>query len=393
VADWKWVREQFLLADDEINLAGLGIAPHPAPVRKAIDDVRNGFDRRPWTYFLDNFNAQEKLQREAVAAYLKVSSRNVALTDGTTQGLSLLYAGLTIDPGGEILTGDREFSYVYEIFDARRKRHGTIARRIPLFKSPRCASTAEILDAIKNGICTHTRVLALTWVYSNTGVKLPIAKIAGLVDGINASREPDERILFCVDGVHGLGTEPETFPELNCDFFVAGCHKSVFGPRGTGIWCGKEEAWSRCDRLNPTSTTSTAGPGAIMAPGGVHSYEHRWALKSALEFLDGITMKEVSDRVHQLAGILKTELGTIGHIVRVTPDSDELSSGIVCFDIEGKDPAQVVKDLRKLGIIATTSSSDASAPGVRHVRFSVEIFNSELEIETALKAVATLVPC
>ena len=393
MADWGEIRKQFLLANDEINLAGMGIAPHPAPVRKAIDEVRTEFDQRPWTFFFDKFNARERIQREAVAKYFDVSPRNVALTDGTTQGLALLYAGLRIDPGGEILTGDREFSYVYEMFESRKKRHGTIARRISLFKNPRCVGKDEVLAAIKNGICTHTRVLALTWVYSNTGVKLPIADIAVLVDSINASRPPAEKILLCVDGVHGFGVERETFEDLNCDFFVAGCHKSAFGPRGTGIWCGKEEAWSHCEGLNPTSTSSTAGPGAIMAPGGVHSYEHRWALNAALEFLGGIGKDAIYARVHELAGIVKSELGKIRHVTRVTPDSDDFSSGVVCFDIEGKEPAQVVTDLRQAGIIATTSSSDASAPGVRHVRFSIEIFNSEKEIETALAAVAKLVGC
>ena len=392
MTDWAAVRKKFLLTDTEINLAGMGIAPHPAEVRKAIEAVRDEFDNHPWTYFVDNFADQELEQREAVSKYFGVSPRNVALTDGTTQGLALMYGGLRIDPGGEILTGDREFSYVYEILEARRRRHGTIARRISLFKNPRSASKAEILGAIERGICSHTRVLALTWVYSNTGVKLPIADIAALVNEINDFRAAEERILLCVDGVHGFGVEQETFEELNCDFFVAGCHKSAFGPRGTGIWCGKEAAWPRCDRIHPTSTSSTEGPGAANSPGGVHSYEHRWALKASLGFLTGIGKTEIYKRVHYLAGILKTELGKIQHVVRITPDCDDLSSGVVCFDIEGRDPFEVVSELRKRGIIATTSSIDASAPGVRHARFSVEIFNSEQELATVLREVADIAP-
>jgi isopenicillin-N epimerase len=391
VTDWAKVRAEFLLAQDEINLAGLGVAPHPAAVRKAIEFVRTEFDRRPWTFFFDSFNAQERSQREAVAAYFNVAPQNVALTDGTTQGLALLYAGLKIDPGGEILTSDREFSYVHEMFDVRRRTHGTTTRRISIFKNPRSATADEILASIKSAVSSDTRVLALSWVYSNTGVKLPIAAIARLIDGINSGRQPEDRISFCVDGVHGFGIEREGFNDLDCDFFVAGCHKSAFGPRGTGIWCGKDDAWPRCERIQPTSTSSSAGVGALMAPGGVHSYEHRWALKAALAFLGGIGKQAIYDRIHQLAAVIKSELGKICHVVRVTPDSDDLSSGIICFDVEGKDPTQFVDELRKHGVIATTSSSDASAPGVRHVRFSVEIFNSEAEIETALEQVAKLV--
>ena len=32
--------------------------------------------------------------------------------------------------------------------------------------------------------------------------------------------------------------------DLGCDFFVAGCHKWLFGPRGTGIAWGKMAAWA-----------------------------------------------------------------------------------------------------------------------------------------------------
>ena len=50
------------------------------------------------------------------------------------------------------------------------------------------------------------------------------------------------RILLCVDGVHGFGVEDVTMADLGCDFFVAGCHKWMFGPRGTGVVWGKRRA-------------------------------------------------------------------------------------------------------------------------------------------------------
>ena len=60
---------------------------------------------------------------------------------------------------------------------------------------------------------------------------------------LNKKRAEADRVLLCVDGVHGFGVEQESVGDLGCDFFVAGCHKWMFGPRGTGIVWGRADAW------------------------------------------------------------------------------------------------------------------------------------------------------
>ena len=64
--------------------------------------------------------------------------------------------------------------------------------------------------------------------------------------GVSAPRSPTstgdrdaaDRILLCVDGVHGFGAVDVDLPDLGCDFLATGTHKWLFGPRGTGIAVG-----------------------------------------------------------------------------------------------------------------------------------------------------------
>jgi selenocysteine lyase/cysteine desulfurase len=56
---------------------------------------------------------------------------------------------------------------------------------------------------------------------------------------------PEDRVFLCVDGVHGFGVEAATPAALGCDSLVAGCHKWLFGPRGTGLIWGRSDAWVR----------------------------------------------------------------------------------------------------------------------------------------------------
>ncbi|PWQ88693.1 aminotransferase, partial [Enterococcus faecium] len=83
----------------------------------------------------------------------------------------------------------------------------------------------------------QTRVLGMTWVHSGSGVKLPVGQIGALVHEANRNRDENDRILYVIDGVHGFGVEDMRFADLQCDYFIAGTHKWMFGPRGTGIIC------------------------------------------------------------------------------------------------------------------------------------------------------------
>jgi isopenicillin-N epimerase len=171
------------------------------------------------------------LALEAAGRYLGASPGSIAFTESTTMGLGLVYNGLRLSPGQEILTTEHGYYVTHESLRLASIRTGAVIRQIRLFPDPQNATADEIVSAIAEAILPATRVLALTWVHSGTGLKLPLAEIGKVVAEANAGREEENRILLCVDGVHGFGVEDFTLATLRCDFFVAGCHKWLFGPR------------------------------------------------------------------------------------------------------------------------------------------------------------------
>ncbi|MGE0683093.1 MAG: aminotransferase class V-fold PLP-dependent enzyme, partial [Candidatus Binatia bacterium] len=121
-----------------------------------------------------------------------------------------------------------------------------------MYQQPATASQEEIVDTLVKAVQPRTRVVAVTWVHSSTGVKLPIRRMAEALATINATRSEADRVLLCVDGVHGFGVENVHLADLGCDFFIAGCHKGIFGPRGTGLVWGKPEAWPLAPEIIPS---------------------------------------------------------------------------------------------------------------------------------------------
>ncbi len=386
-ADWASVRDQFPLDPDTAQFAAFVLAAHPRAVAEAIERHRAGLDADTHGYLAATEADADTAVRAAAAEYLGAAPDDIALTDSTTQGLGLVYGGLRLRPGQDVLTTEHDFYSTHQALALRARRDGTAVRRVRLYDDPATASVDEIVSRLVAGVTPATRVVAVTWVHSGTGVRLPIPDLAGALAPLNADRAPEDRALLCVDGVHGLGVEAVPVDDLGCDLLVAGTHKWLFGPRGTGIVWARPEAWAAVEATIPPFEASSFGEwsnglppeptnGARFTPGGYHSFEHRWALAEAFRFHLDIGRDRVAERTHDQAARLKQGLAAVPGVSVVTPPGDDLSAGIVCFDVDGAAPAEVVERLARDGF-ATSVTPYAT----EHVRAGPSIVTSPDEVD------------
>ena len=362
---WTSVRAQFALAEGEVNLATFVLAPHPRAVREAIERHRRGLDADPFGYLHEHQAALEARVRDEAARYLGAEPGQIALTDSTTMGLGLLYGKLRLPAGAEILTTTHDFFATHE---ALRLRGGRV-RRARLYRDPARASVDEIVSSLTRALTRRTRLVAVTWVHSSTGVKLPVRALADAIRG---------RALLVVDGVHGLGIEAADPRTLGCDFLVAGTHKWLGGPRGTGLVWARDGAAARA---TIPSFDGNAGFAARMTPGGYHSFEHRWALAEAFAFQRTIGKQRIETRLHALATRLKAGLAGPWGVALVTPRDPGLSAGIVCVDVRGRSADEVVERLRARRVVASVTPY-----ATRYVRFGAGLPNGEEDVDAAIDA-------
>lgn len=396
--DWGAVRGQFQTAPDQINMSAMLIATHPKPVRAAIDQFRRELDWRPVTYLEDNNRRLQGHSRAAAGRYLGVEGRQVALTDSTTMGAALVYSGLKLRPGDEILTTHQDYYVTHESLRHAAVRNGAQIKRISLYDDINAVSEPQMVGRLMGAITPRTRVLALTWVHSSTGLRLPLPAISAALAQVNAARQEPERIILAVDGVHGFGAQDATLASLGCDIFMAGCHKWLFGPRGTGIIAANPAGWARLRPTIPTYVDSAAWSawvnnaplpdrtdGPLMSPGGFKAFEHLWAIPTAIEFHERIGKARVAARTTQLADQLKAGLASMPHVRLVTPRDPSLSAGVVSFDVHGLSTDAAVARLRRRRIIAS-----AAPYAIQHVRLTPSLMNSPAEVDLALAEVRGL---
>jgi isopenicillin-N epimerase len=395
---WDGIRGAFSLDPELHHFAAFLLASHSKPVQAAIDRHRRRLDKSAPVYLDENELRLEAETLQSAAAYLGARAEDVALTDSTTMGLGLLYTTLSLGEGDEIVTTEHDFYSTHESLRLRAERRGGSVRRIRLYEDLRTVSEEEIVEAVRGALTPRTRAVVVTWVHSSTGLKLPLRAIADAIAEEDERRGGEQRTLLCVDAVHGFGVEDEALPDLGCDFLVSGCHKWLFGPRGTGIVWGRPEAWARVSPTIPSFTDPEsfgawlegAAPGAVSAaaftPGGFHAFEHRWALAQAFDFQRGIGKHRVRERTHALARRLKVGLADLPGVVVHTPLADALSAGLVCFEVSSRPPEEVVERLQREHWIVASVTPYAS----RYVRFGTSIVNSEDEVDAALAALGEL---
>ena len=400
LSDWKSVRAQFALKPGQLHFSSFYLASHPKPVREAIEAYRRSLDEEPYLFTEHHMfeRGEQNLQlaiRDAIAPYLGAKRDEIALTTSTTMGLAMVYSGLTLKPGDEILTTTHDHYSHHESIRYAAQRSGATVRQVALYDQPARAHTAEMVERLRGAITPATRVVGMTWVHSSSGVRLPIRALADVIAAANRGRTEADQILFVVDGVHGFGVVDESVAEMGCDFFCAGTHKWMFAPRGTGIVWGRAERWARLTPIIPSFASEdlfmewiqgrrvTRATNAYdMTPGGFQAFEHVWGMSAAFAFHQRIGRARVAARIQSLNDEMKAGLGAIKGVTVHTPRDPGMAAGLVAFEVAGVESGQVVAKLMEKDIIASTAPYKAN-----YARLAPSLVNDPAEVEVAVRAV------
>ena len=310
--DWASVRAQFPLRPDTAMFAAYVLAAHPAPVAEAIARHRAGLDEDTHGYLGATEADAETAVHDTAAEYLGAAPAEVALTDSTTMGLGLLYAGLRVPAGREVLTTEHDFYSTHQAWALRAAREGDRGPPGPaLRRSRRPPRPTAMVGRLMAQVTPATRVVAITWVHSGTGVRLPVRAIADALAAANAG--PGARRAGAA--VRRRRARPRRGRRRRRATSAATswwrARTSGCSARGAPASCGAGPTrGGRSTRPSPRSSRTASASGATacrrrrptawrFTPGGYHSFEHRWALAEAFRFHLDIGRDRVAARTHR----------------------------------------------------------------------------------------------
>lgn len=328
--------------------------------------------------------------RRAVARILDAGApEQIAFTLNGTDGLNLVLRGL-LRPGDHVVTTRLEHNSVVRPLTALAKT-GVRVTTVPSSADGR-VSAAEFAAALEPG----TRLAVCIHASNVTGVIQPVDEIAA---ACRAAGVP-----MLLDAAQTVGSHPFSVRDLGVDFVAAPGHKGLLGPLGTGIvwirpgWEGRIEplrtggTGSRSEEsAQPESMPDKFESGNPNVPGLA-------GLAAGAEWLLEQGVARLAEQERELTRILLRGLKAIPG-VSIAGSDDASRVGIVSFQVEGYDPADVAAILEEsFGIecraglhcaaAAHAELGTISAGGT--VRFSVGPFILTTDVDRAVAAVRSI---
>ena len=309
---------------------------------------------------------------------------HVAFTANSTEALNMAINGL-IDPGDHVISTDLEHNSVLRPLYRLEAEHGAELSFVPADK----LGNVDYAD-FERLMKPNTRAVVCTNASNLTGTVLDIERIAKTAHSHGA--------LVIVDASQTAGCWPIDMKKMGIDVLCFTGHKGLMGPQGTGGICGIEirpfkvggSGVQSYSRTHPAEYPTRLEAGTLNGHGIA-------GLGAAAKFIsetgvENIHAKERSLMLRFYEGVKDIEG------VTVYGDFTKDKTAIVALNIRDYESGEVSYELSQGYGIATRPGAHCAprmhkalgTAEVGAVRFSFSFYNTEEEIDEAVRAVAEL---
>lgn len=312
---------------------------------------------------------------------------HVAFTANSTEALNIAINGL-IDPGDHVISTDLEHNSVLRPLYRLEAEHGAELSFVPADK----LGNVDYAD-FERLMKPNTRAVVCTNASNLTGTVLDIERIAKTAHSHGA--------LVIVDASQTAGCWPIDMKKMGIDVLCFTGHKGLMGPQGTGGICVKEGIEIRPFKVGGSGVQSYSRTHPAEYPtrleAGTLNGHGIAGLGAAAKFIsetgvENIHAKERSLMLRFYEGVKNIEG------VTVYGDFTKDKTAIVALNIRDYESGEVSYELSQGYGIATRPGAHCAprmhkalgTAEVGAVRFSFSFYNTEEEIDEAVRAVSEL---
>lgn len=368
---WNYIREQYTVSPNIINLNNGGVSPQPKPVQDAHIRFYQYCNEAPSYYMWRILDQQREPLREKIAQMAGCSAEEIAINRNTTEGLNTIIFGLNLKAGDEVVLSKYDYPNMMNAWKQREKREGIKLNWVDLDAPEENDDT--IVKKYEAAITANTKIVHITHMLNWTGQILPARKIADM-----AHRKGCEVI---VDGAHTFAHLDYKIPDLDCDYYATSLHKWLCAPFGTGFMYIKKEKIKNVWALLSAPVPDADNIGKFEAI-GTRSFAAEMAIGNALDFQWMVGMKRKEERLRFLKNYWCRTAVKIPKFKLYTSLKDNYSCAIATFNIEGWEAGDVANQLFEKKKIHTSGINHEQVHGVRvtpHVYTSLRDLDRLLE--------------
>lgn len=312
---------------------------------------------------------------------------HVAFTANSTEALNMAINGL-IDPGDHVISTDLEHNSVLRPLYRLEAEHGAELSFVPADK----LGNVDYAD-FERLMKPNTRAVVCTNASNLTGTVLDIERIAKTAHSHGA--------LVIVDASQTAGCWPIDMKKMGIDVLCFTGHKGLMGPQGTGGICVKEGIEIRPFKVGGSGVQSYSRTHPAEYPtrleAGTLNGHGIAGLGAAAKFISETGVENIHAKERSLMLRFYEGVKNIDGVT-VYGDFTKDKTAIVALNIRDYESGEVSYELSQGYGIATRPGAHCAprmhkalgTAEVGAVRFSFSFYNTEEEIDEAVRAVAEL---
>ncbi|HRJ90363.1 MAG TPA: aminotransferase class V-fold PLP-dependent enzyme [Pyrinomonadaceae bacterium] len=354
-----------------LNTGSLG--PTPRSTLDAVMKAWTELETNPvaMSYGAGAVHALADKTRGAIAGIIGCTADEILLTRSTTNAMTTAGLGIDLDRGDRVLTTDVEHEGGSAVWKHLEKRRGVIIDRVSIPSEDH--DVKGIVGRFAAAIRKETKVISVSHVITSTGLRMPVREIVALAKAKN--------ILTIVDGAQAVGNIEVDVKAIGCDAYAAPGHKWLLAPKGTGfLYINKDSA----TKIQPVEWTD--GKAYVLGSAGMGSLPLIVGLGAAIEAAQKRGIVATEARNLALRNLAYEGLKKIAKAQVVSAPPGPLATALVAFKLpDAIDSSAFRNTMRQKYNLMLKQTEKRWGNGMR---ISPHVFNTEADIDAALKAIA-----
>lgn len=371
-----------------VYLNHAGISPPSLPVREAVlglvnDYARNGAAAYPL------WSEQRRRLKGLMGQLLGANPEDIAFCPNTSMGLSNIALCFPWNKGDRVLCFQGEFPANITPW---QRAGAAFDLRVDLLQlAPFARSNEEGLASVEAELQKGARLVAVSAVQFQTGLRMPIGPLAALCHRYGAE--------IVVDAVQAVGVVPLDVTALNVDYLAAGAHKWMMGLEGAGLLYVRK---NRCEALRPllAGWLSHDEPFRFLFEGQGH-LRYDKPIRKTVDFFEGGNVNGMGFAALEASLGLIADIGVEAIFEHVNAYLDSLEAGLVARGFNSLRPSETNRRSGILSVLppkaaghdtvywqaALVRAGIACALPDGHLRFAPHWPNDPAEVDVVLAAV------
>ncbi len=372
---WGWIKEQYTVSPNLLNLNNGGVSPQPKCVQEAHIKYYQMANEGPSYYMWRIIDAGREALREKLADLAGCSKEEIAINRNATEAINTIIFGLNLKSGDEVVACNLDYPNMVNAWKQREKRDGVVVKRSQLTLPD--DDDAKIAKQFTDLFTDKTKLVHITHVINWNGNVLPAKMIAD-----EAKKRGIEVLL---DSAHSFGLFDFKYPDTNCDYSGTSLHKFLCAPFGSGLmYIRKEKIKNIWPLLSYPADTQKEDDIRKFENLGTRSMASEMAIGTAVDFHNIIGSKRKEERIRYLKNYW-TEKALKNPKVKVHTSKDpKHSCAIALFSIDGWKPEEIDSRLYDKYKIHTVAINWDNVHGVR---VTPNVYTTTKDLDRLVKAI------